>query len=86
MKRRVLVHIVVLFLLVAAEVVIINAASKAQNQPLSFDVVEAISTVAFVFHYFHMPLPLAITLAVVLLFLPAWLLIALVRRFFGLIR
>lgn len=82
MKRRVLIHIVVLLLLVAAEVVLINAASKAQNQPLSFDVLEAIHTVAFVFHYFHMPLPLAITLAVVLLFLPAWLLLRVVRHFF----
>lgn len=82
MKKRVLIHIVALFLLVAAEVVLINAASKAQNQPLSFDVVEAINTLAFVFHYFHMPLPLAVALAVVLLFLPAWLLLRLIRHFF----
>ncbi|MGO0305879.1 hypothetical protein ACTL6P_04575 [Endozoicomonas acroporae] len=83
MKKRVIINIAILFWVIAAEVLVINASSKAQNQPLSFDVVEAVSSVVFVFNYFNVPLPLAIFLAVVLLLLPAWLVMVLVRRFFG---
>ena len=86
MNKRLIINITILFWVIAAEVLVINASSKAQNQPLSFDVVEAVSSVVFVFHYFHVPLPLAIFLAVVLLLLPAWLVMVLARRCFGLIR
>ena len=72
--------------MIVAEVLVINASSKAQNQPLSLDVVEAVSSVVFVFNYFHVPSPLAILLAVVVVLLPAWLVMVLARRFFGLIR
>jgi uncharacterized membrane protein len=75
MKKRLIINITILFWVIAAEVLVINASSKAQNKPLSFDVVEAVSSVVFVFHYFNVPLPLTTTLAVVLLFLPAWLLL-----------
>ncbi|WBA82596.1 hypothetical protein [Endozoicomonas sp. GU-1] len=37
-------NIAILFWMIAAEVLVINASSKAQNQPLSFDVVEAVSS------------------------------------------
>nr|MDT0253465.1 hypothetical protein [Endozoicomonas sp.] len=87
MKKRVLiVNITILIWVMAAEVLVINAMSKAQNQPHSLDVVEAVSTMAFVFRYFHFPLPLAIALSVLLLVVPAWLMLRLVRHCFGFIR
>ena len=46
-KRALLINIAIMFWVIAAEVLVINASSKAQNQPLSFDVVEAVSTLAF---------------------------------------
>ena len=86
MKKHLIINITMFFWVIAAEVLVINASSKAQNQPLSLDVVEAVSSVVFVFNYFHVPLPLAIFLAMVVLLLPAWLVMVLARRFFGLIR
>ena len=86
MKKHLIINITIFFWVIAAEVLVINASSKAQNQPLSLDVVEAVSSVVFVFNYFHVPLPLAIFLAMVVLLLPAWLVMVLARRFFGLIR
>ena len=86
MKKHLTINITIFFWVIAAEVLVINASSKAQNQPLSLDVVEAVSSVVFVFNYFHVPLPLAIFLAMVVLLLPAWLVMVLARRFFGLIR
>ncbi len=86
MKKHLIINSTIFCWVIVAEVLVINASSKAQNQPLSLDVVEAVSSVAFVFNYFHVPLPLAILLAVVVLLLPAWLVTVLARRFFGLIR
>ena len=86
MKKHLIINITIFFWVIAAEVLVINASSKPQNQPLSLDVVEAVSSVVFVFNYFHVPLPLAIFLAMVVLLLPAWLVMVLARRFFGLIR
>ena len=86
MKKHLIINITIFFWVIAAEVLVINASSKAQNQSLSLDVVEAVSSVVFVFNYFHVPLPLAIFLAMVVLLLPAWLVMVLARRFFGLIR
>ena len=86
MKKHLIINITIFSWVIAAEVLVINASSKPQNQPLSLDVVEAVSSVVFVFNYFHVPLPLAIFLAMVVLLLPAWLVMVLARRFFGLIR
>ncbi len=86
MKKHLIINSTIFCWVIVAEVLVINASSKAQNQPLSLDVVEAVSSVVFVFNYFHVPLPLAILLAVVVLLLPAWLVTVLARRFFGLIR
>lgn len=79
MNKRVLINLMILLLLVTAEVLMLNAAAKPDNQPLTFDPVEAVSTLAFVFAYFHVPLPLSIALAVLLLILPAWLVLVLAR-------
>ena len=86
MKKHLIINITIFCWVIVAEVLVINASSKAQNQPLSLDVVEAVSSVVFVFNYFHVPSPLAILLAVVVVLLPAWLVMVLARRFFGLIR
>lgn len=59
------------FMIVALEVVLIDASAKGQNQPLSFDVVEVLGSLAFVFNYFHVPLPLSVALAILTLALPA---------------
>ena len=86
MKKHLIINTTIFCWVIVAEVLVINASSKAQNQPLSLDVVEAVSSVVFVINYFHVPLPLAIFLAVVVVLLPAWLVMVLARRFFGLIR
>lgn len=86
MKKHLIINTTIFCWVIVAEVLVINASSKAQNQPLSLDVVEAVSSVVFVFNYFHVPSPLAILLAVVVVLLPAWLVMVLARRFFGLIR
>ena len=43
MKKRLIINFTIVFWAIAAEVLVINASSKAQNQPLSFDVIEAVS-------------------------------------------
>ena len=54
MKKHLIINITIFCWVIVAEVVVINASSKAQNQPLSLDVVEAVSSVVFVFNYFHL--------------------------------
>ena len=66
-----LIKVATFFMIVALEVVLIDASAKAQNQPLSFDVAEVLGSLVFAFNYFHVPLPLTVALAILTLALPA---------------
>ncbi|MFK0570964.1 hypothetical protein [Endozoicomonas sp.] len=61
------------------EVLLINDLSGPENAPLSFSIVDAAGSIAFVFTYFHWPVSIAIFTAVVMLLVPAYLLTLLVR-------
>ncbi|WP_419532996.1 hypothetical protein [Endozoicomonas sp.] len=69
-----------IMVILAVEVLLINALSGPDNAPLSLSIVDAVGSIAFVFTYFHVPVPVALFLTGVLLLVPACLLTLLVRR------
>lgn len=75
--------VAIFVMIVVAEVLLLDAASKAQNQPLSFDVVETVKLLTFVFNYFHVPLWLSVALAILSLAIPALLIMLLISWLYG---
>ncbi len=73
--------------IVVAELLLLEGVSMAQNQPLSLDVVGVVSSIAFAFSYFHVPVPLSVLLAILSLAVPAALITLLIgwvyRRWWG---
>ncbi len=74
----------IFLVIMAAEVLLFDGTSKAQNQPLSFDVVGVVSSIAFAFNYFHVPVLLSVLLAILCLAIPAALITLLIGWLYGL--
>lgn len=68
-----------IMLILVVEVLLINALSGPDNASLSLSIVDAVGSIAFVFTYFHVPVPAALFLTGVLLLVPACLLTLLVH-------
>ncbi|MGI2026823.1 hypothetical protein [Endozoicomonas acroporae] len=69
-----------IMVILAAEVLLINTLSGPDNVPLSLSIVDAVSSIAFVFTYFHAPVPVALFLTGAMLLVPACLLALLIHR------
>ena len=69
-----------IMVILAAEVLLINTLSEPDNAPLSLSIVDAVGSIAFVFTYFHVHVPVALFLAGAMLLVPACLLTLLIRR------
>ncbi|WP_422446270.1 MULTISPECIES: hypothetical protein [unclassified Endozoicomonas] len=69
-----------IMVILAAEVLLINTLSGPDNAPLSLSIVGAVYSIAFVFTYFHVPVPVALFLTGAMLLVPAYLLTLLIRR------
>ncbi|WP_257264433.1 hypothetical protein [Endozoicomonas sp. ONNA2] len=69
-----------IMVILALEVLLINALSGPDNAPLSLSIVDAVGSIAFVITYFHVPVPAALFLTGVILLVPACLLSVLIRR------
>ena len=77
------IKVAIFLVIMAAEVLLLDETSKAQNQPLSFDVVGMVSSIAFAFNYFHVPVLLSVLLAVLCLAIPAALITLLIGWLYG---
>ncbi|WP_257285695.1 hypothetical protein [Endozoicomonas sp. SESOKO1] len=69
-----------IMVILAVEVLLLNYLSGPDNSPLSLSILDAVGSIAFVFTYFHVPVPVALFLTGALLLAPAYLLTLLVRR------